>query len=160
MSQLDRDSDSRIVYIELKSGFNDDGPARIGRVTFSKSGRSVYYQGRRFERIKGGGELRRRRDRGGVLDLRRKAWRERPPLGGFGSSGGGRRRAGGVRGAPGSAVSPVLGAVEPAFAGRPPRSAFSAPKAVPYRVPADRPRLGAAAESPPVMCTSPPPLPG
>lgn len=55
MSQLDRDSSSRIMYLEQKSGFNDDGPARIGRVTFSKSGRSVYYQGRRFERIKGGG---------------------------------------------------------------------------------------------------------
>ncbi len=55
MSQLDRDSNSRIMYLEQKSGFNDNGPARIGRVSFSKSGRSVYYDGRRFERIKGGG---------------------------------------------------------------------------------------------------------
>ena len=55
MSQLDRDNNSRIMYLERKSGFNDNGPARIGRVTFSKSGRSVYYRGRRFERIRGGG---------------------------------------------------------------------------------------------------------
>ncbi|MEM9998810.1 MAG: hypothetical protein AAF809_13995 [Bacteroidota bacterium] len=55
MGQLDRGQASRIVYIELKTGYNGDGPACIGRVTFSKSGRSLYYQGRRFERIKGGG---------------------------------------------------------------------------------------------------------
>ena len=55
MSQLDRDNNSRIMYLERKSGFNDNGPARIGRVTFSKSGRSVDYRGRRFERIRGGG---------------------------------------------------------------------------------------------------------
>ena len=43
---------SRIMYIERK----DDGlsgPARIGRVTFSRSGRSVYYQDRRFEKGEG-----------------------------------------------------------------------------------------------------------
>ncbi|MEM1043975.1 MAG: hypothetical protein AAGI91_15275 [Bacteroidota bacterium] len=55
MGQLDRGKRSRIVYLELKSGFSDNGPARIGRVTFSKSGRSVYYRERRFERIEGGG---------------------------------------------------------------------------------------------------------
>jgi hypothetical protein len=45
---------SRIMYIERK----DDGvtgPARIGRVTFSKSGKSLYYQGRRFETLGGSG---------------------------------------------------------------------------------------------------------
>ena len=55
MGQFDRDATSRIAYIELKTGHNGNGPARIGRITFSKSGRSVYYNGRRFERIKGGG---------------------------------------------------------------------------------------------------------
>ncbi|MEL6769472.1 MAG: hypothetical protein AAFP18_00215 [Bacteroidota bacterium] len=55
MGQLDRGQNSRIVYIELKTGYNGDGPARIGRVTFSKSGRSLYYRGQRFERIRGGG---------------------------------------------------------------------------------------------------------
>lgn len=42
---------SRIMYIELKSGYSDDGPARIGRVTFTKSGRGVRYQGRLFYRV-------------------------------------------------------------------------------------------------------------
>lgn len=42
-----------IMYIELKSGQNDNGPARIGRVTFSKSGKSVYYRGKRFQTCKG-----------------------------------------------------------------------------------------------------------
>lgn len=55
MSQRDRNTTSRIVYMELESGYRDDGPARVGRVTFSKSGRSLYYKGRRFERIRKGG---------------------------------------------------------------------------------------------------------
>jgi hypothetical protein len=37
----------RILYIELKTGFDiDKGPARITRVSFSKSGRTVYFHGR------------------------------------------------------------------------------------------------------------------
>lgn len=44
---------TRIMYIEDKSeGLT--GPARIGRVTFSKSGQSVHYQGRIFEKTKSG----------------------------------------------------------------------------------------------------------
>jgi hypothetical protein len=46
---------SRIMYIELKSGFNDDGPAWIGRVTFSKTGRTIYYRGRKLRRKPDGG---------------------------------------------------------------------------------------------------------
>lgn len=38
---------SRIMYIERK-GNAVSGPARIGRVTFSKSGKTLYYQGRKF----------------------------------------------------------------------------------------------------------------
>jgi hypothetical protein len=45
---------SRIMYIECK-GDGISGPARIGRVTFSKSGRSLYYQGRRFQTLSGSG---------------------------------------------------------------------------------------------------------
>jgi len=41
MSQLDRGETSRIMYIENKSS-GLSGPARIGRVTFSKSGKTVY----------------------------------------------------------------------------------------------------------------------
>ena len=44
---------TRIMYIERKAG-NLTGPARIGRVTFSKSGLSVYYRDQEFARLKGG----------------------------------------------------------------------------------------------------------
>lgn len=44
---------SRIMYIEDKSeGLN--GPARIGRAAFSKSGRSIHYQGRTFLKVGNG----------------------------------------------------------------------------------------------------------
>jgi hypothetical protein len=43
------------MYVELKTGFNDDGPALIGRVRFSKSWRTIYYRGRRLQSLKGGG---------------------------------------------------------------------------------------------------------
>src|ERR1700677_4408487 len=45
---------TRIMYFEFK-GDGINGPARIGRLTFSKSGKSLYYQGRRFEVLKSGG---------------------------------------------------------------------------------------------------------
>ncbi len=45
---------SRIMYIEYK-GNDISGPARIGRVTFSKSGQSLYYKGRRFHTLSGNG---------------------------------------------------------------------------------------------------------
>ena len=32
-----------IKYIELKTGYNDDGPAWIGNVKESKSGKTVYF---------------------------------------------------------------------------------------------------------------------
>lgn len=42
------------MYIEDKSeGLN--GAARIGRVTFSKSGRSIHYNGRVFQSLDGSG---------------------------------------------------------------------------------------------------------
>ena len=44
----------RIMYIERKAG-SLSGPARIGRVTFSQSGRTLYYRGQRFQSLKGGG---------------------------------------------------------------------------------------------------------
>ena len=45
---------NRIMYIEFK-GDNLVGPARIGRVTFSKSGKSIHYKGKTFETLKGSG---------------------------------------------------------------------------------------------------------
>src|SRR5207248_133 len=44
----------RIVYIENKQG-GVDGPGRIGRVTYSKSGRTLYYRGRAFRSLNGRG---------------------------------------------------------------------------------------------------------
>ena len=46
---------TRIMYIELKSGYGGDGPARIARVSFSKSGLSIYYGGKMFQRLSGTG---------------------------------------------------------------------------------------------------------
>jgi hypothetical protein len=45
---------SRIMYIEYK-GDGLTGPARIGRVMFSKTGRTIYYCGRSFQSLKGTG---------------------------------------------------------------------------------------------------------
>jgi len=42
------------MYIEDKSE-GLEGPARIGRVYFSKSGKTLYYRGRRFRSLKGQG---------------------------------------------------------------------------------------------------------
>jgi hypothetical protein len=44
---------TRIMYIESKGSDGISGPARIGRVTFSKTGHSVYYRGRRFVKSQG-----------------------------------------------------------------------------------------------------------
>jgi hypothetical protein len=45
---------TRIMYIENKSG-GLTGPARIGRVSFSKTGRTLYYGGKSFRSLKGAG---------------------------------------------------------------------------------------------------------
>lgn len=42
------------MYIESKAG-GLTGPARIGRVTFSKSGATLYYAGKAFQSLKGSG---------------------------------------------------------------------------------------------------------
>lgn len=55
VNQLTRGSKRRLMYVESKSGLIGGAPARIGWVTFSQSGRSVYYQGLQLSRIKGGG---------------------------------------------------------------------------------------------------------
>jgi len=53
-TQLTRGQRTRMMYVELKSGHGDNGPAWIGRVTFSKTGRSIFYRGRELIRVKGG----------------------------------------------------------------------------------------------------------
>ena len=45
---------SRIMYIERKAGALT-GSARIGRVTFNRTGRSIHYHDQVFRRIVGGG---------------------------------------------------------------------------------------------------------
>jgi len=45
---------SRIMYIEDKSEALS-GPARIGRVTFSKTGSTLYYGGKSFQSLHGAG---------------------------------------------------------------------------------------------------------
>lgn len=45
---------SRIMYIEAKTG-GLTGPARIGRVTASKTGATLYYQGKACQSLKGAG---------------------------------------------------------------------------------------------------------
>jgi hypothetical protein len=45
---------SRIMYIENKSN-GLSGPARIGRVGFSKAGKTLYYRDQTFQSLKGRG---------------------------------------------------------------------------------------------------------
>ncbi len=44
----------RIMYIECKAG-GLTGDGRIGRVTFSQTGRTLYYRGQKFQSLKGAG---------------------------------------------------------------------------------------------------------
>jgi hypothetical protein len=47
---------TRIMYIENKSGENDlIGGARIGRVSFSKTGKSILFNGKTFQTLSGRG---------------------------------------------------------------------------------------------------------
>jgi len=56
-------------YIELKSSHSDDGPAWIGYATQSKSGRTLYFNGRGLAKLKG----QRRGEAGGNTSTRRQA---------------------------------------------------------------------------------------
>src|SRR5262249_33529581 len=51
LTAASRTMKSRIMYIERKAG----GEARIGRVTFNKTGRTIFYREHIFRRIIGGG---------------------------------------------------------------------------------------------------------
>ena len=50
-----------LKYKELKTGYSDDGPAWIGYVKTSASGRTVYFNDRAFQPLRGG--------RGSYLDV-------------------------------------------------------------------------------------------
>jgi hypothetical protein len=43
------------MYLELKSGHNDSGPAWVSLVSFSRSGETVYFNGKAIKRIDHGG---------------------------------------------------------------------------------------------------------
>jgi hypothetical protein len=55
MSQLTRGLHRRVMYVENQSGDIDGVPGRIGWVTCSRSGLTVYYRGRKLRRARGGG---------------------------------------------------------------------------------------------------------
>ncbi|GAB5398919.1 MAG: hypothetical protein Aureis2KO_05040 [Aureisphaera sp.] len=46
---------AEIKYIELKSGFSDNGNAWIGLVSFSKSGKTIHFNGKAFQSLNGMG---------------------------------------------------------------------------------------------------------
>ena len=54
-NQLTKGEARRVMYVENKDGLLDGAQAFIGWVTFSKSGSTVYYRGKRLSKIKGGG---------------------------------------------------------------------------------------------------------
>ena len=43
------------MYVELKTGFEDNGPAWIGFGTYSKTGRTIYFNGKAFQIMGGRG---------------------------------------------------------------------------------------------------------
>ena len=46
---------TEIKYLELKSGFSDNGSAWIGLVSFSNSGKTIYFDGKAFQSLDGTG---------------------------------------------------------------------------------------------------------
>jgi len=46
---------NRLVYVELKSGYSDNGPAWISIAGASKTGATVYSNGKAFKSLKGSG---------------------------------------------------------------------------------------------------------
>jgi hypothetical protein len=45
----------KLMYIELKTDHSDNGPAWISKVEFSKSGTTIYFNGKALKRMPGGG---------------------------------------------------------------------------------------------------------
>jgi len=52
-NQLTRGQKRRLMYVENKDGTIDGANARIGWVTFSKTGKTVYYRGRELTKANG-----------------------------------------------------------------------------------------------------------
>ncbi|QOI98523.1 MAG: hypothetical protein HRU69_13955 [Flammeovirgaceae bacterium] len=47
--------ETRLMYIELKSGYSDNGPAWIGLVTFSRTKTTIYFNNKSFKKSRGVG---------------------------------------------------------------------------------------------------------
>lgn len=54
----------KLIFVELKAGFADNGPAWIGYGEYSKSGRTIYFNGQAFLSIGGAGIV------GNYIDLK------------------------------------------------------------------------------------------
>jgi hypothetical protein len=54
-TQLNRGLTKRLMCVENKNGEIDGAHGRIGWVTFSKTGQTVYYRGRELRKVKGRG---------------------------------------------------------------------------------------------------------
>lgn len=54
-NQLTQGQTRRVMYVENKDGVIGGAAARVGWVEFSKTGRTVYYQGRSLSSAKGRG---------------------------------------------------------------------------------------------------------
>ena len=54
-TQLTKGQNKRVMYIENKDGLIDSASAKIGWVSFSQTGNTVYYQDKTLRKIKGGG---------------------------------------------------------------------------------------------------------
>jgi len=52
-TQLNRGLKRRLMYVENKDGLIDGVNARIGYVTFSKTGKTIYYRGRELLKAQG-----------------------------------------------------------------------------------------------------------
>lgn len=48
-------TEMELIYVELKSGYSDNGPAWIGYSSCSKTGTTIYFNGLAFKRLKGSG---------------------------------------------------------------------------------------------------------
>ena len=44
---------TRLMYVELKSGYSDNGPAWIGLVTFSRTKTTIYFNNKAFKKSPG-----------------------------------------------------------------------------------------------------------
>jgi hypothetical protein len=47
--------ETRLMYIELKSGYSDNGPAWIGLVTFSRTKTTIYFNNKAYKKNRGTG---------------------------------------------------------------------------------------------------------